>query len=536
MDRELVADVSGPKVLRRASRALWALGLLGLLGCAESLPAAPTALIVTAASREAISIGWTASATATVTRYTVERAPVGGDAFAQVREGLSSTELVYTDFTVDPHTAYTYRVRAGNADGASEPSNEDTAGPPPASLQVAAAVPADQGTVHRYGTHSSLALDGNHDPMIAYVGEYSGNSSNDTCKLYFLSWDRVNYQWKAPHLVDAALGPIDSNQPHRQVSLARDKSNGRLGISYTVGNNEIWLTMSEDGGATWAKARVDLDDANYDGETSNPSLALANGKTHLAYYHHCIKQFASLADCNSQNDSHAVVYLSRSSSSEAFAHELSPVLAQTQDAKPFNELALDGSGNPGIVYYLGAPDGSTAAEGYNVTLAYWRPGQAAVKVLDSENTQNDAPSLSLAYHGAAPRILAHLLRDEPSSADLWFSASADGVSWGSPVALPRDAGGQTGWNQSLALDSTGKAAASAYFRASSGLTQFGGPKLWRSSDLSVWAVSSPDVSVLPDFAGEYVDTTFAGNDRLSMAFFQGTTSEKLARGVVFWRE
>ncbi|OGQ88053.1 MAG: hypothetical protein A2289_20470 [Deltaproteobacteria bacterium RIFOXYA12_FULL_58_15] len=524
-----------------ARLALLALTALGGSGCDEepagAPPRAPTDLMVTMASGSAISLSWTASATPGVTSYHLERMPVGTSTFMPVADVAGGATLIYSDASIDPSAAYTYRVRA--VDGkelVSEPSNEDTAGPPPAGLQVAAATPTDQGTVYRYGVHTSLALDENEDPAIAYVGEFSTSSSGDTAKLYFVRWNRTDYRWGAPLLVDE-LGGLNLNHPNRQVSLARDVNNGRYGIAYTVGYDQIWLALSGDGGLTWAKEQIDLDDAGSDAETSNPSLAMANGETHVAYWHWCIKAWQEDYTCASVNDSHAVVYMHRAGVSGSFTFAISPSLPQTQDAKPWLDMALDENGEPGIAYFLGAMFGLGSPDWYNVTLAFWRPGQTASLVTDSVNQQNDTSSVSLVFLGTRPVVAYHLGREAPPTAnDLWLSQPTDGSIWGTPLPLPRDGSDITIWYQSLATDSADNAFIAAYFMAGSGNGQFGGPKILRSSDLTSWTLSSPDATLIPDFAGEYVDTAYAGNDKLNMVFFYSNTGAELDTGVVFWRE
>jgi len=524
-----------------ATLALLAIGAVGVFACddgsAKTPPEPPTDLMVTAASRAAISLQWTASATPEVTAYRVERTPVGAATFEPVADVSGGATTSYSDTTVDPYVAYTYRVRAVvGGELVSEPSNEDTAGPPPAELQLAVAAPTDQGQVYQYGVHTSLALDENDDPAIAYVGEFSTNSSGDTAKLYFVRWNRTDYRWEPPLIVDDELGGLSPDHPDRAVSLARDISNGRYGIAYTVRYDEVWLALSEDGGLTWAKEHIDLDGESSEAETSNPTLAMASDEIHVAYWHWCIKAAVEGYGCASGNDSHAVVYLHRTGASGSFTSELSPSLPQTQDAKPWLDMALDENGEPGIAYFLGAIDSLGAPEWYNVTLAFWRPGQAASFVIDSLNQQNDTSSVSLAFLGTSPLVAYFLAREEQPANDLWFSQSGDGSTWDAPLPLPRDGTDQTWWYQSLAMDSAGHAAIAAYFTSSGGEVQLGGPKLLRSSDLTSWAVSSPDAEMLPGFAGAYVDTAFAGNDKLNMVFFYGAGDSSLGDGVVFWRE
>ncbi len=499
-------------------------------------PAPPTGLEITAASKASIGMSWTASSSVDVTSYTVERAPVGDATFAPVATDLATDMTSFEDTTVDQYVAYTYRVLAVNAAGASAPSNEDTAGPPPSRLQAATTLPTDQGTVSRFGIHTSLALDDNDDPIVAFVGEYDTLASGDTDRLYDVRWDRTNYQWAAPVQIDD-LGDIASDAPARQVSLSRDRSNNQLAIAYQRGPSEAWLATSGDGGGSWTKERVDVDDGGYAGPISNPRVVLVGGVTHLTYYHGCIKHFTPLADCNSGNDSNAIVYLTRPGASAAFTSSISPVLAQTQDAYPINDLAVDSNGEPGVAYFLHPILGAAAS--YNTTLAFWRPGQAAVKVTDTHNVQNDTPSLSLAFDGTKPRVAYHLMQAVDQTHDVWFSSSPDtGATWNPPVAIPRETPlAVTSVFQSLALDSHGNAHVAANFSSGSGATS-GGPKLFHADapGYVTWSGGSPDASGLSEFAGDYVHTRYAGNDKISMVFYYGGASAGLGPAIVFWRE
>jgi len=516
--------------------AAWVLVALGGASCGSgSPPAAPTNLVIIAASRSAIDLTWVASVTPEVTAYRVERTPVGAAAFQTIAEVAGAATTSYSDAAIDVHVAYTYRVRAvAGGDPASEPSNQDSAGPPPAVPQLAVAKPMNQGAVYQYGVHTSLVEDENDDPAIAYVGQFSTLGSGDVGKLYFVRWNRRDYHWDAPAVVEDQLGELTFDHPNRQASLARDVSNGRYGLAYNVGYTQIWLAYSADGGLTWAKELVS---DRPGGESSNPTLALAGDETHLAYWDWCSKADLSGLACGSEVDSHALVYRHRSGAAGTLGYLLSPSLPQCQDAKPWLDLALDANGAPGIAYFQRAISGLDAPYGYNVSLAFWRPGQAASLVTDSMNEQNDTSSVSLAFRGTQPVLAYHLARAVPPTAnDLWLSQSSDGLSWGAPLPLPRDGTDVTNWYQSLAIDTAGTASIAAYFASGSGGGQFGGPKLLRSPDLATWTVSGPAPATLPSFAGAYVDTAYTENGKLDLAFFYDAGDPTFGDGVVYWRE
>ena len=81
-------------------------------------PAAPATLTATAKSASSVALSWAAVTYATA--YAVDRSANGGQTFATVATGVTST--AYTDAGLSAATAYAYRVRATNAMGSSVPS------------------------------------------------------------------------------------------------------------------------------------------------------------------------------------------------------------------------------------------------------------------------------------------------------------------------------------------------------------------------------------------------------------------------------
>ncbi|MBF6595678.1 MAG: DUF1929 domain-containing protein [Thermaceae bacterium] len=82
-------------------------------------PAAPASLTATATSSTSINLSWAASSGAT--GYVLER-QTGSSSFAALTSGPSGTGTNFSDTTVVAGTTYTYRIKATNAGGSSNPT------------------------------------------------------------------------------------------------------------------------------------------------------------------------------------------------------------------------------------------------------------------------------------------------------------------------------------------------------------------------------------------------------------------------------
>jgi len=473
---------------------------------AQAKPKPAFELKALSASRSEVKLSWATNAPKAAA-FVVERQS-SKTPFAEIAK-VTTTEA--TDTKIDPYATYIYRVRVAETQTF---SNEVSVGPPPAGFNVAA--PAPQDRHNDYGLQVSLALDSNDDPIIAYVFDDPDKDSNrEDSQLFFLSWDRAHYQWKQPVLADTT-GEIDNNTGQTQVSLARDASNNLLGIAYQK-EPGIWLALSSDGGATWSTEPVFRGDNL---EAGVPSLGMAGGKIHVAYFHHA----------------EGIRYVTRAGASGKFESSLAPVLANTRASR--NQppsLALDAESKPGLAYWL------QSEQGYNVTLAFWRPGaDKAFKVIDSSGFQNDNPAASLNFHGSQPRVGVRLIRVKDGfDDDLWAAASPDGQAWSEPAQVPRDGG--FGWDNpiSLAVDSKGRGALavpSLHGVPAPKPPDCGLPKLVRSSDFAQWSSCSPDTKKTLSITAWHPSIVFAENDKLYLAFRNNNTDSKIGVGVVLWRE
>ena len=120
---------------------------------ALTAPAAPTNLAAVANSPTRVSLSWTAPA-GTVTGYQVERSTDGVN-FTAIATNVSGTS--YIDTTAQPITTYSYRVRAANTGGLSDPSNTAQV-TTPAFDAVAPTAPTNLTATAVAGSDSSLNL------------------------------------------------------------------------------------------------------------------------------------------------------------------------------------------------------------------------------------------------------------------------------------------------------------------------------------------------------------------------------------------
>ncbi len=225
------------------NRTLGRLFLLTVITGISTWAQAPTGLSVKAATNKKIDLAWSGTAAG----YTVQRRTLGGT-YANLATVSAAS---YSDTAIDPYTTYQYQIVANLASGASSPSNQVTAGPPPAGFSVAAQAPGAAGSdsANNYGYDLSMALDGNGDPAFAFI-QQDPNLDNDytDTQVMFRSWNRAAYTWN-PVVKVAAIGD-NATYFHNTLSLAYDSSTGVFAIftEYELGTG-VRLYTSADGAA-----------------------------------------------------------------------------------------------------------------------------------------------------------------------------------------------------------------------------------------------------------------------------------------------
>ena len=220
------------------------LSLAAVMGI-SAFAQAPTGLSVRAATNKKIDLAWNGSGP----NYTIQRRTLGGT-YANV---ATVTAAAYSDTTIDAYTTYQYQVVANLASGASSPSNQVIAGPPPAGFSVAAQAPGAPGSdaANNYGYDLGMALDGNGDPAFAFI-QQDPNADGDysDTQVLFRSWNRVTYAWN-PVVKVAAVGDA-ATYFHNTISFAYDSSTGVFAIATEFDRvPESRLYTSADGGAAW---------------------------------------------------------------------------------------------------------------------------------------------------------------------------------------------------------------------------------------------------------------------------------------------
>lgn len=390
------------------------------------------------------------------------------------------------------------------------------------------------------GLHVSLVLDAHDQPMVAFLKVDASPANN---AVHFTRYDGT--AWKAPVVVAASVGRVDSNPTKQQVWLARDASTGRLGVAFQkseafcVGaNNEttVHVSFSTDDGATWS-ASERVSEAKYTRNdpvngvevcnTSSPRIAMANGTVHVAWG----------ADAGEQDGIGFFrgYYYASSTAAGSWTRTLLPHVGDdARKGRDMLSLALDSTGAPAVAYLMlsmGAPVPN------NTAIVYVRPGSAPVRVTDSANIQNDAPQLTLAFDGTKPRVGALLSRSAADSQATWVFRSDDGAAF-SEARVPDDAGDKGGAWLDLAFQG-GKGVLVSEFGSSGTRGQCGGPKLSRSTDAVAWTTCGADDKT-HQFLGRYVSAELASNGKLVLAFHtpnaDTASPSRFARGIVLWRE
>jgi hypothetical protein len=395
---------------------------------------------------------------------------------------------------------------------------------PPTGWTVAIPVPADAGTLTHFGVSVSSVGDQFGQPLIAgLIDDPNGDGDRSDTRLIFTRWDGTAKAFSPSQLIEV-VGAIDVSAPTRQVSIARDDVTGRIGIAYVKSDQSIRLAFSDDEGANFSLVTVTSTAAPY----SNPSLALHDGVTHLAYLKGTVLTYATGA-------------------SSLVEHPVEGTMLGLA-GQPVS-LALDSAYQPGIAAFQVRGPGAAAA------VAFWRPGSMPTAIADSNGLDVSPsllrPSVALTFAGTTPHVAYHLRRTPETNTDsdpeLFYAVATDGTgtSWKTPVAIPRNDTGlgavhSTRWYEAITVDATGNIAIGANFYLHGGVTLCGGPKLARSSDGLTFQTCAPNPTPV-QFAGEWLTMWHHQPGKLTMVFAydlpNGSRSNPLIKpGFVMWRE
>lgn len=473
-----------------------------MLAAALTAQPGPGNLIAASATKSEVKLSWSGAAAG---GYVIESLGPSRQwkPFGAPLTGASAT------LPVEPFATYTLRVRA-TAGGA--PSNEITVGPPPVGFHKVLAPPkALAESPSRFAPRLAMTLDDNGDPMFAYaVVDPRNEQVAEHNELWFVSWSRARYKWNDPVRVDV-IG--DANLG------GADWKTHRYALFYVVGRTELRLAVSEDGGAAWKVQSVSK--APADTEFIAPQLAAGDGRFYVAYYQ--------------TPDGLHFRGGAQGDAPEKWSTEMVPKMEGTAShGTTALSLAADAEGKPALAYQL------LPSDGYNVTLAYWRPGGTPVKAMDSAGAQMDDPSVRLVFQGTSPRIIAYMRRDDEfwqNRRQIWVARSANGSSWEPPAPLPNDGGNAMGAPLSLGFASSGKMAASAQVTGGNNTgTRCGQPKLITAAEPGQWTICAAGATTgSPESDLSNPLLVYAANDKLYIGYV-AVSNAKLGPGIHLWRE
>jgi len=495
-------------------------------------PKPPTALTVASATAKAVSLSWTPGDP--TPKFIVERKPAGaawpaaGAAATPPKPTAATLAIAETpkasDEGIDPFATYVYRVRAvGDGNALSAPSNEVTVGPPPVGYSQVLKTPATilEHERNDFAAVIRMAFDANGDPAFAYlVSDPNADGEYPDSELDFVSWNRAGYRWNAPVKLDV-VGDVVRDGGRPPFSLARDAATNRWSVAYLVGARELKIASSTDDGRTWTSVRVEKS-TDEEPAFSTPSLALAGGQAYLAY---------ALGGPGVRYRTGA-----ETDPPDRWSKAFAPLLPNTSEARAEAvNVVLDAAGKPAVSYLL------NPTENYNLTLALWRPGSAsAVKILDTNNKQTDAPAGTLIASGTHLAVVFYGNRDEKffDNHHVWFTQSTDGGATWSPVAVLEDDGGHVMVAPvSVTMDRGGHFAAAADLGGGNqDAVKCGLPNLMRSATGAQWTTCAPGTKGISPADPAYPLVAFAGNDKLYMVFRVRQPASGLVPALVIWRE
>jgi hypothetical protein len=394
------------------------------------------------------------------------------------------------------------------------------------------------------GAQAAMALDENDDPMFAYF-----DYKTDDATVYFIRWDPCAGAFTAPIVVDAGLGAIVSNPTSRELAIAYDRGTHEIGIAYTkvtpVGPDfagVTWLATKKPAASAFSLQQISSAPQAISG-TSSPNIAMAGGNLYVTYTRAndgcCPAGTCGTCEGIYLHQSLASGGADASGTPHAFSGGM--FFGAGDPPRPStlpHAIAIDSTGTPGVAF---VSDPGSSLGGYDRPFFFWRAGMSApVLVTNSNNVQNDAPTINLAFEGTTPRIAGQLFATASADYDTTYVASTDmGSTWSSPVRLPRDGDESTGLTSALASDGAGTLAYVSSDQSGTGAGSCGkSPYVARSTDHGAhWTPCGADAAMAHAYTVSVVNAAY-GKSRLAGTLVIGFQNENLTgetAGIVYWQ-
>ena len=450
-------------------------------------------LTVKSATAKAVDLEWTGGAPAA----SLERS--SGQSYQKVAPGADGH---YTDQKIEPFGIYKYRLNT-----AGKFSNVVTVGPPPDGVTNSA--PAPKGSVlEHYGSASSMALDENGDPVIAFEWfDPNGDGDSSDTEIRFVRWDRASYKWASPVRVLVTGEMSDANA--NPFGIACDRDTGTLAVLSQKGDDLIYA-LSTDRGVTWRTTPG----PKITGSLRATSLVINSGQVHAA----------------AMGNNDAFYFNGSMSDVSSWKAQTLPT-GSGWTVRPTNiPLALDASGKPAMAFL------ENQADGDQHRYVFWRPGNSDPVAVATTNQWMDGPNVALTYGNNKFGVLFAIPMDpKDSDHDVFYTQSSDGSSWSSPAKLPID--GPRGTNPPLevAIDSKGNLTAVFGSNVGSGGTTCDFPAVSRSTDGTNWKTCGLGKSAGARFNAQppTLHVIEAGNDKTYIVW-QQPDDNKYGAGVLVW--
>jgi len=451
-------------------------------------------LTVKSATAKAVDLEWTGALPAS----SLERS--SGRTFEKIAAGAAGH---YTDQTIEPLGTYKYRV---NTNG--KFSNVVTVGPPPDGVTNAAAAPKGSAPEH-YGQSSSVALDENGDPVIAFEWyDPNGDGDGSDTEIRFVRWDRASYKWTSPVRIAITGEMNDGNE--NPFAIAYDRDTGSLAALSQKGDDVIYA-LSTDRGVTWNTTPGPKNAAGL----RATSLVISSGQVHAAAI----------------GSDGAFYFTGPVTDVSSWKAQAVPT-GSGWTVRPTNiPIVLDASGKPAIAFF------ENQADGDQHRYVFWRPGSSDPAAAVTTNQSTDYPNVALTYANNKFGVLFAIgLDPKDSDHGVWYTQSSDGASWSSPAKLPIDGPRTTNPPLAVAIDSKGAVTAVFAANAGSSDTACNYPVVSRSADGTNWKTCGLGKAAGATFNPQpsTLHIIEAGNSKAYIVWHDSSET-KYGSGVLIWR-